>query len=89
MNRLKPIIKKAGTRGQFYKYIKYPEVPLSFDDIYVITKREDRLDLLANQFYGDATFWWYIARANNLNSMVIPENIQLRIPGTLDYIQGQ
>ena len=50
MNRLKPIIKKAGTRGQFYKYIKYPEVPLSFDDIYIITKIEDRLDLLAFEF---------------------------------------
>ena len=60
MNRLKPIIKKAGTRGQFYKYIKYPEVPLSFDDIYVITKTEDRLDLLAEQFYGDTSLWWII-----------------------------
>ena len=62
---------------------------ISWENIYVITQFGDRLDLLANQFYGDPTLWWYIARANNLNTMVIPENIQLRIPGTIDYTQGQ
>ena len=25
---------------------------------------EDRIDLLAYQFYGDATMWWFIANAN-------------------------
>ncbi len=90
MNRLKPIIKKAGTRGQFYKYIKYPEVPLSFDDIYIITKIEDRLDLLAEQFYKDISLWWIISVANpglvKRDSFFVPGGIQLRIPADTQSI---
>ena len=90
MNRLKSIIKKTGSRGRFYKYIKYPEVPLSFDDIYVITKTEDRLDLLANQFYGDTSLWWIISIANpglvKRDSFFVPGGIQLRIPANRQSI---
>ena len=84
MNRLKSIIKKTGSRGKFYKYIKYPEVPLSFDDIYIITKIEDRLDLLAEQFYKDTSLWWVISIANpgiiKRDSFFVPIGVQLRIP---------
>ena len=90
MNRLKSIIKKTGSRGRFYKYIKYPEVPLSFDDIYVITKTEDRFDLLANQFYGDTSLWWIISIANpglvKRDSFFVPGGIQLRIPANRQSI---
>ena len=90
MNRLKSIIKKTGSRGKFYKYIKYPEVPLSFDDIYVITKTEDRLDLLAEQFYGDISLWWIISIANpklvKRDSFFVPGGIQLRIPANRQSI---
>jgi len=90
MSRLKSIIKKTGARGQFYKYIKYPEVPLSFNDIYVITKIEDRLDLLANQFYNDESLWWIISIANpglvKRDSFFVPGGIQLRIPADTQSI---
>lgn len=90
MNRLKPIIKKTGARGQFYKYIKYPEVPLSFDDIYIITKIEDRLDLLAEQFYKDTSLWWIISIANpglvKRDSFFVPGGVQLRIPANRQSI---
>ena len=90
MNRLKPILKKIGTRGQYYKYLKYPEVPLSFDDIYVITKREDRLDLLAEQFYKDTSLWWIISIANpelvKRDSFFVPGGVQLRIPANTQSI---
>ena len=90
MNRLKSILKKTGTRGQFYKYLKYPEVSLSFDDIYVITKTEDRLDLLAEQFYGDISLWWIISIANpglvKRDSFFVPGGIQLRIPADTQSI---
>ena len=89
MDRYKNSRIKRKDKKSYYKTIIYQKIPKSESDIYVITQFGDRLDLLANQFYGDPTLWWYIARANNLNTMVIPENIQLRIPGTLDYIQGQ
>ena len=90
MSRLKPIIKKTGARGQFYKYIKYPEVPLSFDDIYIITKTEDRLDLLAEQFYKDTSLWWIISIANpglvKRDSFFVPGGVQLRIPANRQSI---
>ena len=66
----------------------YSSIPKSDDDIYVITQEGDRLDLLAHQFYGDVSLWWYIARANNVFTFNVPENIQLRIPGSTQYAQG-
>ncbi len=84
MNRYKNIplfINQDNKR--YYAQSKYPEVPLSDDDIYVITTVGDRLDILAQQFYGDSSLWWVISSANNnlsQNSLFIPEGTQLRIP---------
>lgn len=84
MNRYKNIplfINQDNKR--YYAESKYPEVGLSDNDIYVITNQGDRLDLLAQQFYGDSSLWWIISTANtNLsqNSLFIPEGTQLRIP---------
>ena len=90
MNRLKPILKKRNINGRYYKQIKYPEVPLSFNDIYIITKVEDRLDLLAEQFYNDISLWWVIATANpdvvKRDSFFVPGGIQLRIPANRQSI---
>ena len=54
----------------------------SDNDIYVITDDADRLDLLANQFYGDSTAWPIIASANSigLGSLSVESGKQLRIP---------
>ena len=73
----------------YYKTTIYDKIPKTDSDIYVITQYGDRLDLLAHQFYGDVSLWWYIARANDLNSIIVPENIQLRIPGTKQYAKGR
>lgn len=57
-------------------------IPKKDDDIYVITQETDRLDLLANEYYGDSRLWWIIAQANNINGVNIglDAGIQLRIP---------
>jgi len=73
----------------YYKTTIFDKVPKSESDIYVITQFGDRLDLLAHQFYGDVSLWWYIARANDLNQLIVPENIQLRIPGSTQYAKGR
>ena len=73
----------------YYKTTIFDKIPKSESDIYVITQFGDRLDLLAHQFYGDVSLWWYIARANDLNQLVVPENIQLRIPGSTQYAKGR
>jgi hypothetical protein len=66
-----------------YKTVRYPEVPLSPEDIYVYTQQGDRFDVLALQFYQDSSLWWIIAIGNpqvTLGSLLIPSGIQLRIP---------
>tara|TARA_X000001382_G_scaffold109942_2_gene86309 strand:+ start:6939 stop:7208 length:270 start_codon:yes stop_codon:yes gene_type:complete len=73
----------------YYKTTIFSKIPKSDSDIYVITQFGDRLDLLAHQFYGDVSLWWYIARANDLNTMIVSENIQLRIPGSTQYAKGR
>jgi hypothetical protein len=79
------------TLGLRYKVTnKYPEIPLSSNDIQVITNFGDRLDLMANQFYGDSTLYWIIAAANpnqiNFGSLFVKEGNQLRIPTDLNEI---
>lgn len=92
MNRYQPIpIIKTDNKPN-YQTTRYPEIPLSDEDIYVYTSQGDRFDVLANQYYGDQSLWWIISIANtaiagtslpsdlNQSSLVIPEGMQIRIP---------
>jgi hypothetical protein len=83
MNRYQdlPIIKDSNGRRK-YTTTFVPFFDKSDNDIYVITDPSDRLDLLANQFYGDVTAWPIIATANNigLGTLNIESGKQLRIP---------
>ena len=67
---------------RYYTNPIYPEIPVSEDDIYVITTGIDRYDTLAQRFYQDSRLWWIIASANNskTDSLVVEQGIQLRIP---------
>ena len=84
MNRYQPIpiIRNRGGQQQ-YASTKYPEIPLSFNDIYVITSAEDRYDTIAYAYYNDSSLWWIISSANpqyTQGSIYPPEGVQLRIP---------
>lgn len=75
--------------ARYFAEVKYPEVPLSPSDIYVVTSVGDRLDLLAQQYYGDSSLWWIISIANtelSQNSLYIPLGTQLRIPTNIENI---
>ena len=67
-----------------YVTSRYPEVPVTSDDVYVYTVQGDRFDVLAQQYYKDSSLWWIISIANTdklpQNSLIIPEGIQIRIP---------
>jgi len=84
MNRYQNITltKYNSTGSQYYLNNLYPDVEYTEDDNYVITTLGDRLDLLANNFYGDSSLWWIIASANALpgDSLYPPVGLQLRIP---------
>lgn len=61
-----------------------PVIPNSSSDIYIVTTGIERLDKLAQTFYGDISLWWIIAAANGLGkgSLIIPEGTRLRVPNS-------
>jgi hypothetical protein len=92
MNRYQSIPITKIDNKPVYQTTKYPEIPLSDNDVYVYTSQGDRFDVLANRYYGDQSLWWIISIANTAvagtslpsdlsqNSLVIPEGQQIRIP---------
>ena len=82
-----PIITTPTNLKRRYINVKYPEITRDLSDIYVYTTKGDRYDLLALNYYGDASLWWVIARANANNT--IPDSLypnvreQIRIPSPL------
>lgn len=68
-----------------------PFIPLDPSDVYIVTTSPERIDLLADRFYGDSTKWWIIASANNLGkgTFYIPSNTRIRIPNNIQLIQDQ
>ena len=83
-NRYQNIPKTKIKGKEVYVTSRYPEVPLSEDDIYVYTTQGDRFDTLAQQYYNDSYLWWIISIANtdqlSQNTLVIPAGLQIRIP---------
>lgn len=93
MNRYQDIPQTKIDGKVVYKTSRYPEIPLSPDDIYVYTVQGDRFDILAQQFYQDSSLWWVISIANanilNQSSLIIPGGIQIRIPASyVDVIRS-
>lgn len=82
------LTKRDGKR--YLSTVKYPPIPLSETDIYIISNFGDRLDLIANDYYQDVTLYWIINSANPdvvpSDSIYVPEGIQLRIPMDLSNI---
>jgi len=84
MSRYSKIDSFSTDKGKrYYGTTKYPDIPLSFNDIYVYTDEGDRFDILAQQYYGDSSLWWLISVANpqlEQNSIIPPFGVQIRIP---------
>jgi len=88
-----PIIKNntgiPSTSGKsMYSPTYYPPIEAKPDDNYIITGTEDRLDLIAYDFYGDSTLWWVIAMVNDLegDSIYPPSGVYLRIPTNISEL---
>ena len=79
--------KKAG-----FKYLAttiYDKIPSNTNDVWVVAQLGDRLDSLAQQFYGDITLWWYIAKANHIKENKLRAGALLRIPADTKYAKGR
>ena len=70
----------SNVESSFFETSYFLKVPETDDDTFIIPQHGDRLDLLANQFYGDSTLWWFIAHVNDIYTMNIPVGTSLRIP---------
>lgn len=79
------------TKKQYLETTIYPKIKPTDNDMYIITTSGDRLDILANKYYGDKNLWWIIAVANNLNdaTLHINEGTQLRIPSNISAINSE
>ena len=84
MNRYSNTGEYKTDEGKTYqKVTRYPEIPETDDDVYVVTTDGDRLDLLADQYYKDWTLYWIIAAANPslpFSSIYPTLGVQIRIP---------
>ena len=76
---------KSGIR--VYSTTYYPEIRISDGDSFIYPIEGERLDNLANKYYGDTTLWWVIAKANGLKGkMYAPQNTEIRIPGNVSKV---
>ena len=84
MKRFTNIRKLINNNRRYYINTILPEIPLSQEDIYIITQDGDRLDNLSFEFYNDVQFWWVILAANpnklRKDSYYVALGEQIRIP---------
>ena len=78
-------IDKSGIR--VYSTTYYPEIRISDGDSFMYPIEGERLDNLANKYYGDTTLWWVIAKANGLKGKpALSSDEIIRIPGNISSI---
>ena len=63
------------------------------NDVYIISKSTDRVDLLAFDYYNDEKLWWIISKANpgkiKRDSFFIDPGLQIRIPSNVEIIYDE
>lgn len=70
-----------------FKTTRYPKIPISINDLFIVAGETDYLDSLADRYYKDSTLWWVIAQANGIKATLkAPTGMQLRIPRNIDVI---
>ena len=89
-SRLNYITKKRTSNKNYYINLKYPEIPFSVNDLYIITTSGDRLDSLAYEFFNDIDLWWIITTANpnviRRDSFNLKPGLEIRIPNNVQGI---
>ena len=80
MNRYTKVSRKVVDKVSRIGTAYLPKFKESNSDTLLIATHGDRCDLLAGEYYGDPSLWWFIASINNLSSNNIKSGTQLRIP---------
>jgi hypothetical protein len=78
--RYAPLVKVDGY--EFWDLLVVDDIPVRSDEIQYTVQMTDRIDLLANKFYGDPVLWWVLAVANSME--ILPTDLKfgavLRVP---------
>jgi len=85
-------ITKSLDDKRMYHTVRYPEIPLNENDIYVLATSTDRYDKLALNYYNNSSLWWIISIANNnltQDSLYLPLGSYIRIPSNYLEIQSK
>ena len=76
-------IKTTDKEKEYYNVLPNNPVPVGKNDIYLISNKQTRLDLLAYKYYNNRNLWRYLSDVNNnitKGSVYVKEGIQIRIP---------
>lgn len=84
-------ILKDDNGKRYFKSIKYPDIPVSDNDIYFISVIGDRLDNISFDYYGSTDYYWIIAVANSLrcDSLFMEAGTQIRVPADIQAIKRE
>lgn len=91
MERYKVISSEIRERSGKRRYSStyYPRIPPKTSDLYIYATTGDRLDLLADEYYGDVTLWVILGSENNIfnGTLNITPGTRLRIPYPLTDVE--
>ena len=76
------LVKLGDSEIECWEMPEYPTIEPGQDDVLYQVKQDDRIDLLANEQYGNPDLWWVIAIANDM--ALLPSDLKpsstIRIP---------
>ena len=81
-------VRKDKNGVRYYRPTIVPNIPITDGDQFVFPFDGDRLDSLAQRYYGDSNLWWIIAKANEISDGQIgldPEK-KIRVPIDIENI---
>lgn len=80
--------KKRIDSKQQYRTLTLPSFGERSDDLVIQINDYTRLDVIANDFFGDSTLWWVVASYNNLpgDSLYTTGLKYLRIPSDINIV---
>lgn len=84
-------LKDDVTGKVFHETVPQNFITQSDEDQYttVTNITKDRLDIIANEYYGTPRYWWVIAQANYIiDPFDVPVGTQLRIPPTISLYKN-
>lgn len=67
----------------FWSQTEMDEIPITENDVYLVLTQQaaKRVDLIANDYYGDSALYWAILHANNIDlPNQLREGMEIRLP---------